>query len=507
MLNRTYRSILPALFLTLCTTAHAADGPPQPFARVSVASTDQVKQLVTDLKLPVPGDIAGLLEKQFSFIGSGGIDPSKPIGLMFLAGDDLTQSQMVLFAMPVNKTFATLNSLADIGAIPVPNEPDMVHINTQLAFRRTANYLFMYPGEAPALKAMDNDVFAKDYKSKETLFYGTVDLALARASAPAGYKSFLQSIKSKDTPGTAAQRRGQELGADMVINFVNKVDKISLDLSLNEQTLKVSTAIAPTPIKGQRTFPKPIFPAGALLTGHIAFPDTQSANWLADIYKLSQQAEPARTLTPDQLEQERKLTGSVASALGASATSFDVASHDGHWVVTVVNQYSDDTNLPAELKKDITAIAKIETDAGQKMDATFEDFTAPNGATGVRLKLVDHADAPAILITQLGKIATITVSEQELAAPPAIALSPTEKISDLCQLDAQLGPILKIIDQSPMAAQLPLTADQRKSLIEKLATAAISLRAINTPDGAMTIDFKIPTEVLKVVPELLGGGQ
>src|ERR1041385_8787715 len=75
---------------------------PQPFMRASIASTDRVKQAVADLGIPLPIDLAGLIEMQLPFIGAGGIDTSKPLGLMFIAGEGLTMEKMAMFALPAN---------------------------------------------------------------------------------------------------------------------------------------------------------------------------------------------------------------------------------------------------------------------------------------------------------------------------------------------------------------------------------------------------------------------
>jgi hypothetical protein len=293
MLKRICRVVAPAALLALAVCAHAEDAAPQPFVRASIASADRIKQVVTDLGVPLPIDVGAMIEQQFNFIGKGGLDNGKPVGVIFLAGEGLTPQQMVMFALPVNAGKATVENLTAMGGRAVEGQADSVQLGGDeggVVFRRTADYLMFYPGAASVLKTVQNAPFAKDYSSPETLAHVEVDAALARKVAPKMYKEFQDGIREKakgsgNPAAGGAEARGQQIGQEFVINLLEKVEKLTLTVSMGKDDLRIASTLQPTPMKGSRTFAKPNFNATSIVTGHVAYPDADATQWLTKLVK------------------------------------------------------------------------------------------------------------------------------------------------------------------------------------------------------------------------------
>ena len=508
-------ALAAASVLLAALAAHAQDAPakpPLPCARFSIASTDRYKDVVTALKLPLPPDLPGLIEGQFTFVGAGGIDSTKPCGIVFLAADELPQSKLAYFVLPVTKGAATIEKLSLVGAAPVEGQPDMAQIGDALCFRRTANYLVLYPGEPAIIQGLGNDVFTKDYSAKDTVLYTSVDLAALRSRAPKGYKDFIDNAR-KNAGGnapdnlTTADARGRQIGEDMVFSLLEKIDTMSVAVMLNDATLHVTSTLSSFPKLARREFAKPILPEGALLTVHMVYPTAESAGWLHGFVKMIFDTDiplGGAHLTDDQKAQTRTIVEDMSTVLVADSQSMAVESRDGYTVVTVVNQYTGDVDLPAAIKKGIGKLEDLAEAAGQPRDLAVDDLKSGGG---IRIRdLHPGKDGPgAIFVTQKGKTAVITYSTNDLDGPSTVTLSPTEKISDLLSAKADLGATLAAIDRSPMSDELPIPPEQRKTLIEALKGKKASLSIAANAAGEIVINLDAPAELLKIATQTRTG--
>jgi hypothetical protein len=511
MLKRICRVVAPAALLALAVSAYAEDAAPQPqpFVRASIASTDRVKQAVADLGIPLPIDVAGMIEQQFNFVGQGGIDPTKPVGVIFVAGEGLTPQQMTMFALPVKAGKATVESFTAMGGKAVEGQADSVQLGGDeggVTFRRTADYLMFYSGAPSVVKMIENAPFAKDYSSPDTLAHVEIDAALARKVAPKMYKGFVDSIRDKANASakptaSAAEARGQQIGQEFAIGLFEKVDKLTLTVGMGKDDLRIASTVTPTPMKGSRTFAKPNFNAASIVTGHVAYPDADATQWLTRLVKTAIAADKEKSdkLTPEQTQAIE----AMSSAIVGDAQSFAVEANNGKMQITIVNQYERDVNLPDVLKKSIPVMEAMDADKGVKPELTISDADGPDGSKGIRITKPAKAGEPSnVTVLQKGKLAVIRLSEEEL--PPApITLSPTEKISELMTMNLHLVPAMQAAAAMPNSPLSAMPEEKRKELMTRLTGKDVKIGVSNTASGALAVNLDVPVELLKIGSEVL----
>jgi hypothetical protein len=274
---------------------------------------------------------------------------------------------------------------------------------------------------------------------------------------------------------------------------------------MGKEHLRLASTISPTPMKGSRTFAKPAFPATAIVTGHLAYPDADSTQWLTRLVKTAMAEEKDEKVTPEQSQAIE----AVSSAAIGDAQSFAVEMNNGKPQVTVVNQYERDVNLPDVLRKNLPVLQTM--DKEKKEELTIADADGPDGSKGIRVTNAGKDGKPTtVTVLQKGKVAVVRISEEEL--PPApLTLSPTEKISELMALEVHLGAALQAAANSPKSPLAGMPEEKRKEMMTRLNGKDIRVALSNTGTGAMAMNLDVPVELLKMGAEwmtmMMGPGE
>lgn len=506
---RQYAARAALLSLALLGTsqlARAADPSPAPYVRVSIASIDAVNQFTSDLSLPMPINIQNAIEGQFPFIGSGGLDTSKPLGAIFVAGENLPQQALALFVFPMSAGKGTIPDLTTkFNATPAENTTDTVIMGGSVALKRTNDYMLMYVGDPVVLKDLGNNVFDSDYKIPGTLAHLEINGATARAAAPHMTQAFFDSLRTAGNPmGNPLSERTRLATQDFLANAIQSVDLFTLNLAKDNNDLKLTATITPTFAKGKREFAKPNLPATAIATLNIVYPDAESAGWLprlVDKLKDDDLPVPASKLTPDQVTSERATLKSVVKVLFApDAQSAAIENRGGKVVVTMVNQYTDGTDAIGELQKDLSAIIDLDKATGTTTEEpTAAESTAPDGSKLLTISF-PHAssDGPKqMFISQNGGTAVFTISMEDTPTPTAVTLSATDKISDLLASHVDLSNVLAAAQSEGVFAML--NPDQQKLVTDGLTGKSIDV-VVSSDASAnlLNVTATVPTSLLKV---------
>ena len=453
---------------------------------MSIASVDRVNKAAADLGIPLPMDLKQQIEQAMPFVG--GLDTAKPLGLAFIVGEGFKQQEYVAFVLPPQAGKATIADLQAKGATPEA-EAGVLSIQQQLAFKRTANYLFVYPGNAARLKLVNDNIFSRDYQTPGTLISIRTSATQLRTQMPDLYKEFLTSIlenSRQNRPQATApgQALGQQIGEKGIRNWLEKADQYHLSLGLDAKNVRLTMRFLPSFLQGKREFAKPVFPAGAIATGHLVYPDAATAGWMVDLMKMMSVEDMSwdkLKLSPEQIKQARQAMESLAAVVVGDAQSFCVQStgSGSEPTITLVNQYARQVDVLGEIKKHVTAMNTL--DGTQTMQ--IEDWKGADGTPGIRLQ--EKGKKQHAIITQQGNLVVVTFTAETLTVQPKITLSPTEKISDFFTANVDVA----------AAATL---AGMPEPMLQQLAGKSVNIRMVNDSAGGMTLDATLPVELIKL---------
>ena len=100
---------------------------PAEVAEVSAASLADLSRAARAIGIPLPPVVTvGGIERQFPFIGAGGLDAKRPIGVIYFARPDwnVALGDGVAIVLPMKPDAAPLSSFIDAGGMMVPGHPD-----------------------------------------------------------------------------------------------------------------------------------------------------------------------------------------------------------------------------------------------------------------------------------------------------------------------------------------------------------------------------------------------
>jgi hypothetical protein len=495
-------ALCSTLLLTASLAARADEPKPALFANASIVSLNDAKKLVADLGIPLPGDPTAMLENMFPFIGPGGLQTDKPVGVLFVAGEHITTQDLAVIALPVVPGKATIAALAQTGGQPVANHPDMTTMGGQATFRRTANYLMFYSGAPDILAAAADDPFTRGYNSPGRIALLNVNLAAARAAAPSQYKSFLEKAAAENPASTdAAQAVGQKYGESVVRGFTDKLEHLSLAVSRDQQNLHLETWLRPCDVTGSRKFPRPAFPADTVAQMHVAYPDAESAKWVDHIFELLPSDDLAKkhsNYTPEMAARAKALALRAIDLLcDADAQSFAVSVKAGKPVLYVVNQYSNDRDFAGEVKAILADGEKLDKETGETDSPKASTYQTAGGKPVTRISFQEKGKQQGYVdFIQTGHVVTLAIASDEgKYVEPVAALPANGEMSALCSGSIDLAASLKASQDS---GKSPLPPEQLKDLTTAFAGQSITWNVkTNAQSKDLYVDLAIPFSVIQ----------
>ncbi len=449
-----------------------------PIGRVSVASFNELKKLIADLGIPIPLDPRAMIEGNFPFIGPGGLQGDKPIGLVFIGGEKITTQDGAVLMFPVAEGKAGVESFAKMGGVVTDGHADMVSLGN-VKFRRTANYLMMYQGATDLLAAIKDDIFAKDYTRPGRLALLSLDLAAARKVAPTKLKAMFEESRPKKSPTSAAEAAGEKMGIEFFESCANKFDRFSLAIGRDEKNVHMELWLMPVELAEARRFPCPTFPADVVAQMHIAYPNAEAANWASTLMaKIPDDAvadkKPGAAANP---KIRAAMTRFVQLFTGADAQSMAVQITARKPVLYLVNQYGHDVDAAKEMQEIATELNAANKDSGDGDVMAFTSYKNAAGQAISRLtQLVKGKQLTTIDVVQHGRILTFSIADDDGQHVDAVAALPAKgEISKLCTGSIDLDACLSAAESSGQMPPLP--PEKMKQLHTSLAGQAITWSA------------------------------
>ncbi len=279
----------------------------------------------------------------------------------------------MVFAIPPAAGKATAENITQSpNAKPIEGQPGTFAVGPS-TYKRLANYLLMAEGGPDSVAAIKDDPFANDYKASGTIALVSLNLAIARASAPEQFKGYVNQLESgmPPLPGTAQVKSGLD-------SFIASHDRVALALARDDKdNLHLKNWIVPVDLAGAHKFPQPAFPADCIFQTHIVYPNAEAAGWLGRL--LAQAPNALATKKPELEPKIRDATARAAKLLtGADAVSIAVEVKDGKARGYIVTQYAE----PFDAAKEFAAVAAIVNDIVKAEDASQSAAVSTYAAAG-----------------------------------------------------------------------------------------------------------------------------
>jgi hypothetical protein len=496
-----------AVLLGFCVLATRADEPkPAITGRASIASCNEIKKLLTDLAIPLPLDIKGMIEMQYPVIGAGGIRDDKPIGAFFVSGEKIGKKDNKVAALPVAEGKAAIADLAQGGGNVIDGHPDTVLRDGQ-HLRRSANYLFTYAGSPDILAAIKDDALASDYAIPGRLAVLALDLDALRVAAPKEYQTIFTDSPVSGKQEPAALVASRKAVGEMLKPVVDKLGHISVVLRRDDRAIHIEGWMGPVDITGSRKFLRPTFPADVVIQTHTVYPNTESANWGVRAFeKMPDDCLADEHTSAAQSKKLKPFMGKLFGRLiGSDAQSIALTFHKGKPVAYFVNQYSGDIDVASEVQGLVPQLNAAGKENGQGEIVSLSTYPGTSGKTLSRLILIDQGVPKAYVdFVQSGHTVTLTIAHDDGKYLDAVAELPTNgEISNLCTGNLDLSAALKAAQDSGQAPPLP--PEQLKEMAATFAGQSITWVAkANAQTKDVSVDLAIPFASLKEIGKLAG---
>jgi general secretion pathway protein G len=482
-----------------------------PVGMVAVRSLDALTALAKELGFPLPPDAsAQQIEKQFPFIGPGGLAGDQPAGIVFVGGDVKRPQDAVVFVLPVKPGAATLEKLKQMGGQPMPGRADAVVMNT-VGMRRAAGHLLFAP-RAEAVTAVDVDALTAAFKRPDALALITVDVNAFRTSTPGLYEQFLESLAKADPdlpPGDTARAAGRDAARALQAELA-KLERISLAVDHGASLgLRVAATVQPLKLPAARADAvRPGLPPNCFFRLDLGFSPNEALKGPIDAMMragLNSAEKEGKTLGAAQRKQLEGILTRMASLLGgAQAATVGVELAAEGPVVYLVNQYAKAVDYSAEVRQAVAELNAFAKGMGEPADvADLRTYTAGDLKV-LRLRLVDRGKAVASVdAAQRGQQVMVAIAPGELRYIDRLVSAKAEgPMQAPAAGSVDLGKVFDAAAKMPGSPVAGIPEEQRKQLGDLLRGQRVSLGASMQGDAA-TFDVTLPSALVRNVPKLV----
>jgi len=470
------RRVFVGVAVALLVVARAGAEQPKPVvgAEVSLAGIDAVDAA---MKRGGFDGYAGLMTRLLEglpFTGKGGIDTGGPLGISYLADDDLTPQAMGLFLLPVKGDAAQLKALRAQGLKPLPGHADTVAAPNGFAIRRTASHV-LFGGNSGAVADAAVDKLGVPYEEAGALAHAHVDVAAYRTASPRRFASFLDQMARNDTAKDPAEAFGGQVVRDWIRNTMESAE---LTLLGDTEHLTFRLRLAPFGLKPVATkLPRPAFPDGCLGRADLVYPAAETIPFVTRFVVV------ATHLAHNDADKsgviDRELPGALKPLIGDSV-SVGVEWIDGAPVTYAGTQFAEAPDVRGELK----SLSERFGDAFKMSTYTDGELTVTRMAAIDSGKTVFYAD-----FVPDGKRLTVAFSARDgKYVARAARLKPAGEISGLLSGEVDMPAVRKLVAGLPAAA---LDAGQKGMLAEVLKGDKIKFN-IKNDGGALELNLTGP---------------
>jgi hypothetical protein len=438
--------LIAALALLLCAARASAQQPkPAVAAEVSLAGIDPVDASMKRGGFDGYAPLMTRLLEGFPFTGNGALDRTAPVGIYYLAGDDLAPQAMAMFLIPVKADAAQLKTFREQGWQGMPGHADTVVAPNDFAIRRTAGHL-VAGGNSQAVATVAADKLGAPYKEPGAFGHVHVSVATFRAASPQRFGGFLDGIKRND----AAKNPGEAFGQQLVLDWIGKsLDTLDITLLADADHITTRARVAPVALKPVAAkFPRPAFPDGCLGRADLVYPAADTIPLITRMVVVSHH------LAGNDAEKsgviDRELPAALKPLIG-DAISLGFEWNDGALVTYASTQFADAPDVEGALKR----IAERFADLFKRSTYADGDLTVTRMTAVDNGKTIFHAD-----FVPDGKRLTVAFCARDgKYVARAARLKPAGEISGLLSSEVDLPAVRKLVAALPAGT---LDADQKR---------------------------------------------
>ena len=479
---------------------------PQLVGSASIASVDRLSEAARAIGLSPPGFLTAQgIEQNFPFIGAGGLDTTRPLGVLIFAGPkfDIARGEEAVFAFPVKPGAASLDPLLRNGGQPVPGHDDAVQIKS-LVLRRAPDHLMFSTGGDIALTARGSDLEAL-YAKKP----GAVDpqplarLVLNPRAFLAGcgeqFKGMMKASEHgpRDPAGEAGYRLGQQIGWGLLDSFT----RFDLELFRDTRDLRFAVTLAPLRVSASAAVERPGLPEAVVARVDLAFATApQVMKWaephmreLAGAMMNKADARPG----PGQEKAIREvLRASTDALLGGKALTLGIVPRGENTYVYVIQRHDAATDIAARLRAladSFNKTGRLMEDNPQKPVSTMDtqSYTEPGGMQVTRLRELESGKPNFVIDgAQKGNTVFLCVSgEPEHHLGGVVDLPAEGALTGIAAGSVRLDRMLAVV-----GADMP--KDRHDNLAKLLRGKAIDLTARPEGEDAVTVSLSVPEQTV-----------
>ena len=481
----------------------------------SVASLKRLSETAGRIGLELPPFLTAQgIEQQFSFIGAGGMDTDKPIGIVYYAGEkyEIEQGQGMVFVLPVKPDAAPLSFFKNAGAQPLGNDGNAVMLNGA-AFRRTADQLMFGPTPAATL-AVPNDYLAKLYPQAAAngalpVLRLNIDFAAFRKADPERFSKLFQGPADAAPPADPAEK----FGRDAALNFFKQLTHINLTLLEAGNDLQLKLAVAPITVPQPGNFARAAMPAEVFARIDLAAAPAQCVSSLYSKIEEAINQFPAEKgeITPEKRQEAHKVFDVLKNVFAdGAAASLGVAPQGDGFVVYLVQQQAT-PGLEGRLQKladELNAITQMSGDAAKGFHAAIEHYAADDGQPVIRL-VARQPSEPTLYVDGLEKNGNVYLAAGMDEGHHVLDLAAGQmggEMKGLLSGRVNLKKVFELAAKSPDSPIAHFSAEQ-KGKIEKLFEHGSGLDFTASGDGdSIVFGVALPESLVKEVVSFIQNG-
>jgi hypothetical protein len=453
-----------------------------------VGSEAKVRAAADQAGLTLPPNVSlATVEGAFPFFKPGDLDRDAPVGLLFVAGDQLETQQMVAFAFPVK------DGAAKLDAIPNTQKTDAADtvLMNGLAVRRTDGYLTV-GASAPVVTQLDVPALVAPMKPTAgvtPLARVWLDLATWRSAAPTKFAAAMDGWHQTDM--ATASDPSPNGGAAWVERLVRTdLNNLSLAVDRTDHGWTATTRLEPFRA-AVATFDRPGLPADCVARADLQVPADALERTIVAVAE-NKQTQGAQNALAARL---------ITACFAGDAESLGAAMVNGQPVLYSVAQ----RRVPGDLAAEVRSIA----DDGAKLSATPDrdsvavPYTASDGSTVYRFTLPIPGAAPVCVdVSARGSYRYATVSRSTEKYVPALAALPSAGTFDTAG-SGWVDPGRAIDLAAGVAAPTdPATVDRLKRLASLFGDARLTWTA-RTAGGGLDVAVDVPEKLLHAIGPIL----
>ena len=479
-----------------------AQSSPWAYIFVATGPLERVEAAFAELGVPLPKALdREALERDFAFIGPGGMRAAGSLGMLMGPGDPGSTEPSGVLLFPVNRNVAPLKDFIAMGGRVLPDASDTVRLKGTY-FRRTRGFLLTGPNEAYITHA---DPLAREehLSAPGTLAEIDVDLDRWRKTDPSTFYPLLADKESD--PGDDASHvyaLGRSLGTRV---YERLLSRVRLTLVDGGTSLRLSVGLEPLAPGEIAPLPRPAFPSSVIGRVDIAYSSSESSQWLQGVTEefmnaaekdsLFAEAERAK-INVDQMRAVMKEAFEIFCIADAVSIAVE-PTKGGKLVYHQVNQYRSPSNFTARVTAVLEKLQELDRQGGgREAGFGFTTYKAA-GARVTRLTFPGKKSHTIDFVDSDSTVRIVVSADTQRRLPALLKLPANGTLTS--GFSGTFDPSAAVDAYVASGGHLPLPLRARVGLRGQQITW--TTRAEGT---AAVVDFEVPKPLAQAFLQLLG---